>query len=68
MKLQFIDQLDKADLPSVPKAYIYLLAVQCIVSLCEGLASFTGPSTVHVHHGSTSSSDWRACHSCTCRS
>ncbi|KAI5999270.1 hypothetical protein EDD15DRAFT_2508632 [Pisolithus albus] len=38
-----IDQLDKADSPSIPETYIYLLAVQCIVSLCEGFASFTGP-------------------------
>lgn len=38
-----IDQLDKADAPPIPDAYIYLLAVQCFVSLCEGLASFTGP-------------------------
>ena len=38
-----IDQLDKADSPPIPESYIYLLAVQCIVSLCEGFASFTGP-------------------------
>ncbi|RDB21958.1 Protein MON2 [Hypsizygus marmoreus] len=43
MKLQCIDQLDKADSPPIPESYIYLLAVQCIVSLCEGLATFTGP-------------------------
>ncbi|KAI6131100.1 hypothetical protein EDD16DRAFT_1822615 [Pisolithus croceorrhizus] len=43
MKLQCIDQLDKADSPPIPETYIYLLAVQCIVSLCEGFASFTGP-------------------------
>lgn len=38
-----IDQLDKADSPPIPEAYIYLLGVQCLVSLCEGFASFTGP-------------------------
>ena len=38
-----IDQLDKADAPPIPEPYIYLLAVQCIVSLCEGFASFSGP-------------------------
>lgn len=38
-----IDQLDKADSPPIPESYIYLLGVQCIVSLCEGFASFTGP-------------------------
>ncbi|PPQ90332.1 hypothetical protein CVT25_007734 [Psilocybe cyanescens] len=43
MKLQCIDQLDKADAPAIPEAYIYLLAVQCIVSLSEGFASFSGP-------------------------
>ncbi|KAG1726836.1 hypothetical protein EDB19DRAFT_1897612 [Suillus lakei] len=43
MKLQCIDQLDKADSPPIPEAYVYLIAVQCIVSLCEGFASFTGP-------------------------
>ncbi|KIY67422.1 hypothetical protein CYLTODRAFT_422528 [Cylindrobasidium torrendii FP15055 ss-10] len=43
MKLQCIDQLDKADAPPIPEAYIYLLAVQCLVSLCEGFTSFTGP-------------------------
>ncbi|PPQ71802.1 hypothetical protein CVT26_007726 [Gymnopilus dilepis] len=43
MKLQCIDQLDKADAPPIPEAYIYLLAVQCIISLCEGFASFSGP-------------------------
>ncbi|EAU83566.2 hypothetical protein CC1G_07939 [Coprinopsis cinerea okayama7 len=43
MKVQCIDQLDKADSPPIPESYIYLLAVQCIVSLCEGLASYAGP-------------------------
>ncbi|KAF8639344.1 hypothetical protein AX17_001563 [Amanita inopinata Kibby_2008] len=43
MKLQCIDQLDKADSPPIPESYIYLLAVQCIASLCEGFASFAGP-------------------------
>ncbi|KAJ7242359.1 hypothetical protein B0H12DRAFT_1132442 [Mycena haematopus] len=43
MKLQCIDQLDKADAPPIPESYIYLLAIQCIVSLCEGFAAFTGP-------------------------
>ncbi|KAF7290808.1 Protein MON2 [Mycena indigotica] len=43
MKLQCIDQLDKADAPPIPDSYIYLLGVQCIVSLCEGFAAYTGP-------------------------
>ncbi|KII84914.1 hypothetical protein PLICRDRAFT_179240 [Plicaturopsis crispa FD-325 SS-3] len=43
MKLQCIDQLDKADSPPIPESYLQLLGVQCLVSLCEGFASFTGP-------------------------
>ncbi|KAH6905130.1 hypothetical protein BKA70DRAFT_1293490 [Coprinopsis sp. MPI-PUGE-AT-0042] len=43
MKLQCIDQLDKADAPPIPESYIYLLAVQSIISLCEGLAAYAGP-------------------------
>ncbi|KAG8906680.1 hypothetical protein FRB99_006381 [Tulasnella sp. 403] len=43
MKLQCIDQLDKADSPAIPESYLYLLALQCLVSICEGLASFVFP-------------------------
>ncbi|TFY51708.1 hypothetical protein EVG20_g10873, partial [Dentipellis fragilis] len=43
MRVQCIDQLDKADAPPIPEAYIYLLGVQCIVSLCEGFAAYTAP-------------------------
>ncbi|KAG9008257.1 hypothetical protein FRB94_013617 [Tulasnella sp. JGI-2019a] len=43
MKLQCIDQLDKADSPLIPESYVYLLALQCLVSICEGLAAFTLP-------------------------
>ncbi|KIY49646.1 hypothetical protein FISHEDRAFT_40768 [Fistulina hepatica ATCC 64428] len=43
MKLQCIDQLDKADSPPIPESYVYLLGVQCVILLCEGFASFTGP-------------------------
>lgn len=42
-RLFSIDQLDKADSPPIPEPYIYLLGVQCLVSLCEGFASFVGP-------------------------
>ena len=38
-----IDQLDKADSPPIPESYLYLLGVQCLVSLCEGFANFTAP-------------------------
>ncbi|KAG8736515.1 hypothetical protein FRC10_009226 [Ceratobasidium sp. 414] len=41
MKLQCIDQLDKADSPIIPETYIYLLALQCFVSLAESLTSST---------------------------
>jgi len=43
-----IDQLDKADAPIIPESYIYLLGVQCIISLCEGFASFSGPIYSHL--------------------
>ncbi|KAJ3872331.1 thaumatin family-domain-containing protein [Lentinula edodes] len=43
MKLQCIDQLDKADSPPIPESYVYLLAVQCLVSVCEGFATFAAP-------------------------
>ena len=38
-----IDQLDKADAPPIPEAYIYLLALQCLVSISEGFAAQTLP-------------------------
>ncbi|EKM74882.1 hypothetical protein AGABI1DRAFT_65220 [Agaricus bisporus var. burnettii JB137-S8] len=55
MKLQCIDQLDKADAPPIPEAYIYLLALQCLTSICEGLATFTGPlyTTLVIHRPRT---------------
>ncbi|KAI5120993.1 hypothetical protein M0805_000454 [Coniferiporia weirii] len=43
MKLQCIDQLDKAEAPPIPEAYIYLLGLQCLVSISEGFASVTLP-------------------------
>ncbi|KAG5643461.1 hypothetical protein DXG03_000893 [Asterophora parasitica] len=43
MKLQCIDQLDKADSPPIPELYIYLLAVQSLNFLCDGLFNFTAP-------------------------
>ena len=38
-----IDQLDKADSPPIPESYIYLLALQCLVSLVEGFATLVIP-------------------------
>ncbi|KAG8763600.1 hypothetical protein FRC11_000859 [Ceratobasidium sp. 423] len=39
MKLQCIDQLDKADSPIIPETYIYLLSLQCFVSLADSLTT-----------------------------
>jgi hypothetical protein len=41
--LSSIDQLDKADAPPIPEAYIYLLGVQSLVSLSDGLAGYSIP-------------------------
>jgi hypothetical protein len=38
-----IDQLDKADAPLIPEAYIYLLGMRCLVSLSDGLAGYIFP-------------------------
>lgn len=38
IKLQCIDQLDKADSPLIPDNYIFLLALQCLVALADGFA------------------------------
>ncbi|BGP03886.1 Endocytosis and vacuole integrity protein [Rhodotorula toruloides] len=41
MKLQCIDQLDKAEPPQIPETYIFLLDLQCLSALADGFASFT---------------------------
>ncbi|KAF8492088.1 hypothetical protein F5888DRAFT_248189 [Russula emetica] len=41
--MKVIDQLDKADAPLIPEAYIYLLGLQYLVSLSDGLAGYTFP-------------------------
>ncbi|GAA6010582.1 hypothetical protein JCM10207_007749 [Rhodosporidiobolus poonsookiae] len=41
MKLQCIDQLDKAEPPPIPDNYIFLLALQCLSALADGFASYT---------------------------
>jgi len=38
-----IDQLDKADPPVIPDAYVFLLVLQCLVSLSEGFANSVLP-------------------------
>ncbi|GAA5977223.1 hypothetical protein JCM11641_003881 [Rhodosporidiobolus odoratus] len=40
MRLQCIDQLDKADPPPVPDTYIFLLALQCLSALADGFATY----------------------------
>ncbi|KAG8814900.1 hypothetical protein FRC17_000932, partial [Serendipita sp. 399] len=39
-----IDQLDKADAPMIPEGYIYVLGLQCLVSIAEGFASSVLPA------------------------
>ncbi|GAA5895692.1 hypothetical protein JCM8208_005301 [Rhodotorula glutinis] len=41
MKLQCIDQLDKAEPPHIPDTYLFLLALQCLAALADGFATFT---------------------------
>jgi len=38
-----IDQLDRADVPLIPEAYIYLLGVQYLVSLSDGITGYSFP-------------------------
>ncbi|KAH9844609.1 C-terminal region of Mon2 protein [Teratosphaeria destructans] len=42
-----LDQLDKAEAPSLPDTYIYALVLECLNSLSEGLAKVVLPLTVH---------------------
>ncbi|KAI8971243.1 hypothetical protein BDB01DRAFT_811861 [Pilobolus umbonatus] len=43
MRIQCIDQLDKADPPSIPETYIFYLALICLNSIADGLAGFALP-------------------------
>ena len=54
-----IDQLDKADAPLISKTYIYLLGVQYLVSLSDGLTgySFHLYNTVAVQNPPTGSTE-----------
>jgi hypothetical protein len=42
----FIDQLDKADAPTLPDTYVYSLVLLCLNNLAESLAKFILPLTV----------------------
>ncbi|KAJ8126737.1 hypothetical protein O1611_g6901 [Lasiodiplodia mahajangana] len=46
VRVACIDQLDKADPPTIPESYVYALTLSCITSLSEGLAKFILPLTV----------------------
>ncbi|KAJ2961960.1 hypothetical protein NQZ79_g2896 [Umbelopsis isabellina] len=43
MRIQCIDQLDKADPPAIPETYIYYLALICLNSLADGMAGYILP-------------------------
>ncbi|ORX54448.1 hypothetical protein DM01DRAFT_1035596 [Hesseltinella vesiculosa] len=43
IRIQCIDQLDKADPPPIPETYIFYLALLCLNSIADGLAGFTLP-------------------------
>ncbi|KAI8343085.1 hypothetical protein BC941DRAFT_410389 [Chlamydoabsidia padenii] len=43
IRIQCIDQLDKADPPAIPETYIFYLALLCLNSIADGLAGYTLP-------------------------
>jgi hypothetical protein len=43
LRVPCIDQLDKAEAPSIPSAYLYSLALTCMNSFSDGLARFLLP-------------------------
>ena len=45
-----IDQLDKADVPLFPKAYIHLRGVQCPVLLSDGLTGYSFPPSFPLYN------------------
>lgn len=44
IKLQCIDQLDKADAPPLPDTYLYLLALQCLSAVAVGFHNSAQPA------------------------
>ncbi|KZT05808.1 uncharacterized protein LAESUDRAFT_779842 [Laetiporus sulphureus 93-53] len=48
MKLQCIDQLDKADSPGIPEPYIYLLGVQCLRPRAAGEPVMRAPPALNI--------------------
>lgn len=47
MKTACIEQLDKADPPTMPDTYVYSLVLTCITNISDSLAKFVLPLTVH---------------------
>ncbi|KAF9294080.1 hypothetical protein BGZ88_004482 [Linnemannia elongata] len=43
MRIQCVDQLDKAEPPHIPETYLYYLSLICINSIADGLASYIFP-------------------------
>ncbi|KAG0214456.1 hypothetical protein BGX33_002091 [Mortierella sp. NVP41] len=43
MRIQCVDQLDKAEPPHIPETYLYYLSLTCINSIADGLASYIFP-------------------------
>ncbi|KAI8376178.1 uncharacterized protein BYT42DRAFT_573702 [Radiomyces spectabilis] len=54
MRIQCIDQLDKADPPTIPETYIFYLALLCLNSIADGLAGYALPRFSHGNGRSTS--------------
>jgi hypothetical protein len=52
-----IDQLDKTDTPLIPDAYIYLLGVQCLISIVDGLTGYGLPLYLAVQNPPTGSTE-----------
>ncbi len=46
LRIPCIEQLDKSEAPQLPAAYIYSLALTCIITFSEGLAKFLLPFTL----------------------
>ncbi|PTB76654.1 hypothetical protein M440DRAFT_1375853 [Trichoderma longibrachiatum ATCC 18648] len=46
VRVPCIDQLDKAEAPTIPESYIYSLILACLSTLSDGLAKFILPLTV----------------------
>ncbi|KAG0303002.1 hypothetical protein BGZ98_007064 [Dissophora globulifera] len=50
MRIQCVDQLDKADPPQIPETYLYYLSLVCINSIADGLASYIFPIVSQALH------------------